>query len=70
MLLLLWALRIRVPYAFNELGFRVAMLDSTSYSTFPDDYMDGNDPKDEYLDLYNAVVDFINGMPPVHGRIL
>ncbi|MXY51537.1 MAG: hypothetical protein F4Y86_03265 [Gammaproteobacteria bacterium] len=65
MLLLLWALLIRVPYMFVELGFRVTLSsDNTSYSTFPDDYIDGSEPKDEYLALHNLVVDFIKTNDP------
>jgi len=60
MLLLLFMLRIRVPYMFNELGFRVAIADdATQYSTFPDDYMVGNSPTKRWHSLYEEVEDYI-----------
>ena len=64
MLLLLFMLRIRVPYMFSELGFRVAVADDAKrYTTFPDDYMDGDEPKDGWHGLYKQVKEMIEEHP-------
>ena len=61
----LMALHIRVPYLFNELGFRVRFSDGRQRLTFPECFMAGErDPLDEYDDLFTGVLKFINDSKP------
>ena len=65
MMALLTALFIRVPYMFNELGFRVALRYRSKYLTFPDDFFrEDGEPKDAYSDLFREVLAFINENEP------
>ena len=66
MLTLLTALLIRVPYLFQELGFRVSVASGKSYLTFPDDFLDEDtgEPDRDYRESYNVVMDYINDHEP------
>ena len=62
---LLGALWIRVPYMFQELGFRVALAYRGEALTFPDHFLRENgEPKDFYVNSFRNVEELVNHAEP------